>query len=331
MPREAETARTPRTYRSSRAPGALLRQGGDHPGRTAPPPRPIVGRLAGLALRTLALLPLPLLRLLGAKVGLLASWLPVRERRVTEVNLRIAFPDLDPRARRRLARRSMMQTGRTFAELSAIWSWSSERLHRHVLEVRGEEAVAEAVESGRGVIMALPHLGAWELLGIYCPARWPFTGLYRAPRMRELERFIRAARERHGARLVPAGQGAVRSLYRAVGRGEIVAILPDQDAGEGAGIFVPFFGETANTMVLLPRLAARTRALVVFAWVERVRGGFRVHFVPASEAIYDRDLKRSAESMNRDVERLVRGCPDQYLWSYKRFRIRPPGTSDPYR
>jgi KDO2-lipid IV(A) lauroyltransferase len=309
----------------------LLRQGGDHPGRTAPPPRPVVGRLAGLALRGLALLPLPLLRLLGANLGLLASWLPVRERRVTEVNLEIAFPDLDPRERRRLARRSMVHTGRTFAELSAIWTWGSERLHRHVLDVCGDEAVNEAIESGRGVIVALPHLGAWELLGVYCPRRWPFSALYRPPRMRELERFVRGSRERHGARLVPAGKGAVRSLYRAIGNGEIVAILPDQDAGEGAGIFVPFFGETANTMVLLPRLAARTRALVVLGWVERVRGGFRVHFVPASEAIHDSDLQRSAESMNRDVERLVRGCPEQYLWSYKRFRIRPPGTPDPYR
>jgi KDO2-lipid IV(A) lauroyltransferase len=290
-----------------------------------------VGWLAALALRGFALLPLSWIRAIGGLLGAVASWLPLRERRVTDVNLRIAFPDMDPRERRRLARRSMGQTGRTFAELSAIWSWSSERLHRHVLEVHGEAAVTEAVESGRGVIFALPHLGAWELLGIYCPKRWPFTGLYRAPRLREMETFMRAARERHGARLVPAGQGAVRSLYRAVGAGETVAILPDQDAGEGAGIFVPFFGESANTMVLLPRLAARTRALVVFAWVERVPRGFRIHFVPASDEIYDSNLERSAASMNRDVERLVRACPDQYLWSYKRFRIRPPGTPDPYR
>jgi len=131
--------------------------------------------------------------------------------------------------------------------------------------------------------------------------------------------------------MVPAGPGAVRSLRRAIDRGEVVGMLPDQDAGEGTGVFVPFFGEPANTMVLLPRLAARTGALVSFGWAERVARGFRIHFVPASAGIHDPNPERAAASMNRDIERLVRGCPEQYLWSYKRFRIRPPGLGNPYR
>jgi KDO2-lipid IV(A) lauroyltransferase len=112
----------------------------------------------------------------------------------------------------------------------------------------------------------------------------------------------------------------------------MVGILPDQDAGSGQGVFVPFFGEPANTMTLLSRLAARTRALVVVAYAERLSGsrGFHVHFVPASEAIYDEDFERSAASLNRDIERCVRDLPQQYLWSYKRFRIRPRGVQSPY-
>jgi len=69
---------------------------------------------------------------------------------------------------------------------------------------------------------------------------------------------------------VPAGVGAVRTLLAALRRGELVGILPDQDAGTGLGVFAPFFGQPTNTMLLLPRLAAHTRALVVIVYAERL-------------------------------------------------------------
>ncbi len=311
----------------------MFHHGGPHPGLTPPPPRPLLGRLAAFALRAFARLPLSMIRAAGGAIGALAARLPVRERRVTDVNLELAFPELSAAARARLARRSLAHTGRTFAEFSAIWSWSAEKLERFVPEVEGGELLERAMRDGRGVILALPHLGAWELFGPWCSTRWPMIALYRPPRMREMEALIRAARARYGCRLVSPGSGAVRSLLRALARGELVAILPDQDAGEGSGIFVPYFGEQANTMILLPRLAARTRATVLLGYAERLpRGrGWRIRIVPASDAIYDDDLKRAASAMNDDVERCVRALPEQYLWSYKRFRIRPPGSPNPYR
>ena len=289
---------------------------------TPPPRRPVLGWLIVLLHKVLGLLPLWAVHRTAAVLAGAASLLPTRERHVSEVNLGIAFPDLDPAARRRLARRSMIETAKTFAEGSAVWSWSRERILGHFGGVSGEERVREAIDSGRGVILAAPHLGNWELVGMYCSTSYPLTGLYQKPRLLELESLFKASRERFGAKLVPAGLGAVRTLTRALKRGEMIAILPDQDAGSGLGVFVPFFGEAANTMTLLSRIAARTRALVVIAYAERLPGsrGFHMHFVPASEEIYDDDIERSAASMNRDVERCVRRRPEQYLWSYKRFR-----------
>jgi lauroyl/myristoyl acyltransferase len=84
-------------------------------------------------------------------------------------------------------------------------------------------------------------------------------------------------------------------------------------------------------MMLLPRLAAHTDALVVVTYAERLRDGrFHMRFVPASAGIGDSDVERAAAVLNADVERAVRATPEQYLWSYKRFRIRPPGFPDPY-
>jgi KDO2-lipid IV(A) lauroyltransferase len=250
---------------------------------------------------------------------------------VTDANLRLAYPELDPPARRRLARRSLRETGKTFAEFAAVWTWSRERLLRQIAEVSGEGPVREALACGRGVIIAGPHLGNWELGGAYCSLHHAMTTLYQRPRIVELDPLSRRYRERFGARLVPAGVSAVRTLFAALHRGGMIGIMPDQDAGTGLGVFAPFFGQPANTMMLLPRLAAHARALVVITYAERLRDGrFHLRFVPASAGIDDPDVERAAAVLNTDVERAVRAAPEQYLWSYKRFRIRPPGFPDPY-
>jgi KDO2-lipid IV(A) lauroyltransferase len=290
-----------------------------------------VARLVGAAIRLFGVLPLPALLALGAAAGAAGYWLPTRERRVTDANLRLAYPDLDARARRRLARRSLRETGKTFAEFAAVWTWGRERLLRQIAEVSGEDLAREALARGGGVIVAGPHLGNWELAGAYCSLHHAITSLYQKPRIVELEPLSRRYRERFGARLVPAGVSAVRALLASLHRGEMVGILPDQDAGTGLGVFAPFFGQPANTMMLLPRLAAHTDALVVVTYAERLRDGrFHMRFVPASAGIGDSDVERAAAVLNADVERAVRATPEQYLWSYKRFRIRPPGFPDPY-
>lgn len=301
-------------------------------GTTEPGAHPWLARSVALAVRGFGSLPLAWTHAFGGVVGWLGGLLPTRERHVTDVNLRLAFPELDDDARRRLTRRSLVETGKTFAELGKVWSLDRDGTDRTIRRVEGEDHVRAAVEAGRGVVLAVPHLACWEILGSYCSARWPMTTLYRAPRMRELETFTRNARGRFGARLVPAGLGATRALLRALRDGQIVAMLPDQDAGEGAGVFVPFFGVEVNTMTLVSGLAARTGAPVILGHAVRLpRGrGFDLRFVPASLAVHDPDPVVSAAALNADIERLVRERPEQYLWSYKRFRFLPPGRPNPY-
>lgn len=321
-----------RYCRRHHSPDAVFTQRGDHRGKTLPPPRPLLAPLVRLSLRTMGYLPLPVAQTIGSLLGLPLLVFPNRVRRVVGVNLRIAFPQLTSRARRRLARRSLLAAGRTAAETGAAWTWPQVRLDRLIREVEGEALLRDSLESGRGVILAAPHHGSWELLGAYCSSRYPLTTLYRPQRMREIRQFVRHGRQRFGMRLVDPAKVGVRTLIGALRSGEMVALLPDQDAGRGLGVFAPFFGEMANTMVLLPRLAARTRAVVVIGWVERLGlgRGFRIHFSAASDGIYDADVARAAATMNRDLEAVIRRCPEQYLWSYKRWRIRPPGCPSPY-
>ncbi len=278
-------------------------------------------------LHLLSALPLRLAQGVGAGLGRLLGWLPGDMRRITRINLEHCLPDLPARERERLARASLVEAGRAFAELGAMWLWRPERLLALVREVRGWELLEAAMAAGRGIIVLSPHLGAWELGSLYGAPRHPLTALYRPLRVRALDDLVRTARERTGARLMPTDGSGVRALYKALERGEMVGILPDQDPGRGAGVFAPFFGHPAKTMVLVSRLASRSGAAVLICVPERLpRGrGFRLHFTPAPAEVSAADLNRSVAAMNAGVEAWVRRLPAQYLWSYKRFKSRPEG------
>ena len=108
--------------------------------------------------------------------------------------------------------------------------------------------------------------------------------------------------------------------------GGVVGILPDQQPKAGDGEFAPFFGMPALTMTLLPRLAQRTGATVLFAYCERIgetprRPGVRA--AHRSRAGRDRRCRSDVgvAALNAAVERIARRDPAQYQWTYKRYSI----------
>ena len=79
--------------------------------------------------------------------------------------------------------------------------------------------------------------------------------------------------------------------------------------------------------------AASPETGVVLMYCERLpRGrGYDVHFLPPLDGIRDRDKTRAATALNRSLERCISACPEQYIWSYKRFRLRSDGSRRAYR
>jgi len=75
----------------------------------------------------------------------------------------------------------------------------------------------------------------------------------------------------------------------------------------------------------------RTGCKVIMGFVQRVPGGFELHFENADPEIYSENLSVSLAAMNRSVENCVRQVPEQYQWEYKRFRRPPEGSEKPYR
>ena len=278
-----------------------------------------------LLLHGMALLPLRAAHSIGAVIGRLMWRFDRRGRQTALRNLALCFPELELPAQRKLAKQSMNETGKNMAELGAIWLWPVDKTLGLITQVSGNEWLEQAFAEKRGVILLSPHLGCWELIGLYRP----MLCLYRPPRMQQLDSMLRKARTRNDTRLAATDVKGVRSILQELKRGGMTGILPDQDPGPGNGQFAPFFGQQANTMTLVSKLASKSKARVGFAYAERLEKGqgYHLHFIPASEEIYG---DNSLSYMNQQLEQLIRCLPSQYLWSYKRFKTRPEGERDLY-
>jgi KDO2-lipid IV(A) lauroyltransferase len=288
-----------------------------------------------LALRLFAALPLAVAQGLGWCVGSLAALLPNRERANAEANVALCFPQLPAEERRRFVRRALIENARTVLESPRAWLRDPEQLLRQVDPQDGAERIRTLLARGRGLIFAAPHLGNWEMGVHFLTRTTPTTVLYRPPREPALEAVMVQGRGRDRGRVVPTDAGGIRALYQALGRGEAIAVLPDQQPkGKGsAAVFAPFFGVPALTMTLLPRLARKTGAAVLYVFVERLPWGrgFRMHWLDAPAGVADADPVVAATALNRGVEACVARRPTQYQWTYQRFKKRPDGAPSPYR
>ena len=273
-------------------------------------------------------LPLAAQRALGTLAGRLLHARNNREAKVARRNLELIAPQLSPAERELQVGEILRATGRNGMETLRVWTHSRAANLKLVRAVHGEELLMRTLGEGRGLIIAAPHYGNWELLIEYLAARAPFSLVYRVPESRAGDGFLRRARGGANVQLVAAQSNAMRPLWRALKAGEIVGITPDQQPKFGGGVFAPFFGKSALTLSLIPKLAERSGAPVLFAYAEPVPEGFEIHVEPAPLHIASPNLEIACTAMNQRVEEIARRDLRQYQWTYKRYTLRPPGSGE---
>lgn len=194
------------------------------------------------------------------------------------------------------------------------------------MQWQGTDVVDAAYAAGRGIVFLTPHMGCFEITAQGLAERYsaqygPITVLYRPARQPALAPVIEMARQREGLQTAPTTLAGVRQMIKALRAGRAVGLLPDQVPPQGMGQWAPFFGEPAYTMTLAARLVLQTGATPLLVWGERLPGGrgFRLRFQALAEPLSD-DLDTAVCQINREMEGLVRQCPQQYLWGYGRYK-----------
>ncbi|MGB5326556.1 MAG: lysophospholipid acyltransferase family protein [Pseudomonadales bacterium] len=284
---------------------------------------------AAAFLRGMACLPLAAIRVLARAVATVLRNSHNKHRRIAAINIALTHPALDAVAQKALVDRSLEQSLCTSLEMPLVWHHDNAWIEKKILRVEADQHMRDALAQGRGVLLICPHIGNWEVLGRYLPRYAPTTSLYQPPRYSALETLVKNGRERSGAILVPTSQRGVAQLLKALQRGEIVGMLPDQVPKGSGGVFAPFFGVPAYTMTLLHKLLQRTGCRAVMGYALREDDGFAIIFKAAPAALYNEDLQQSATALNQLIESATTEDPGQYQWAYKRFKVQPDG-SNPY-
>ena len=250
-----------------------------------------------------------------------------RHRRIVRANLKRAFGEEKTESElRAIELRVFENLVRILLEIGWSMNREPEEFRRH-LRLRGLPNFTTAHRRGKGVLFLTAHAGNWEILPVLGSLyRFPVNVLYRPLDSPALDRLVRKMRSRFGAKMVPSHRAA-RKILGCLKKGEIVAMLMDQNVDWYEGVFVDFFGSRACTNKGMALIAVKTGAPVLPIFLVREEGGFAVEIGAPLPLIRTgdktRDIETNTQLYNDAIERFVRRHPDQWFWVHQRWKTRP--------
>ena len=280
--------------------------------------------------KTLSILSIRRAHRIGAFIGKLLYKFPNKLKYITNINLKKCFPNNSPEDHEELLKATLIQTGKSFFESPILWFSDISKIRASISNIIGEDELESEYKKGKGIIVIIPHFGAWEMLSLIISHKYPTTTLYKPLKLKGLEDKIINARSRLGNTLVPTTPQGVKKIYAALKQGGIVAILADQDPGSYGGIFSNFYGVPALTTTLVSKMAQKTNAPIFKLVSKRVDSGFEIIWKKAHEPIHDQDLQISVDALNEAMQDCINQDITQYQWSYKKFKSRPEGEKKFY-
>ena len=266
------------------------------------------------------------LSLAGARaMGDLAYALLGRRRRLSIDNILRAGITANRKEARRIARTSFRHFSMLMVEsLAASKVLTPETFDRHVETELPETTRALLDDSTQGVIFVTPHLGSWEVTGSALSLMKPLVAVARRMDNPLFTGLMRRRNPRRAMEIVEKHSQDRMSLLRALRSGKGLALLIDQHAASN-GIMVPFFGIPASTVTSPARLHLATKCPIVCGYGRRI-GPLRIRIAFSEPIRYtasadrDADVRRITADLNARLEDLIRECPEQYLWSHRRWR-----------
>jgi KDO2-lipid IV(A) lauroyltransferase len=275
------------------------------------------------SLKALAALPLAPLQIIGASMGILAYLGSKQYRSIFRPQYQAVV------SARKLPFKlweAVRASGMLFSD--SLWIWRNPQKALQLVEVQNWDVVTSAISEGHGLVMLTPHLGGFEIIPRVLAQHFPATILYRPSRQEWLNEIVEEGRAYPNMHFVPTNLNGVRQMTRALTRGEAIGILPDQVPSGGEGVWVSFFGRPAYTTPLPARLANRNNTPVVMFTAKRKDIGKGWLMQATRLAPLSEDASTAAAQINTAIENAVLVAPEQFIWSYNRYK-HPAGAELP--
>ena len=268
---------------------------------------------------------------IGRLIGYAWWFFDKRHRQIAHEHLLHAFGDKLTEARRQEIIRGVylhfVMVAVEVTKFAQVINRSNWRQH---IDLRGKERLDEALARGNGVVVVTGHLGNFELssyiLNLSDP---PMLAVGRQLDNPYLDKHLWASRERIGQRVINK-RGGLRQMAMTLRRGEVIGFVADQDAGKH-GVFVDLFGREASTYPSFASLALRAKAPIIPGYACRVGQPMRYRLYldrpiePVDTGDRERDIRNILQEYNHRLEKYVTEFPEQWLWTYRRWKTRPPG------
>jgi KDO2-lipid IV(A) lauroyltransferase len=268
---------------------------------------------------------------LGQGLGRILLLLPLKSRRTAETNLKLCFPQLNERDRKKLLQKNFESLGMSIFETALGWWATDARLRKIKTTIKGFEHLEAALQKGKGIMLCSPHFTTLELTGRIFTHSVDYSVMYRPQKIPFIEYLTHNALKKNYKNVI--ARQDIRAMLRALKRNEAIFYATDVDAGIKNSVFVPFFGVLTASITATSRYATLTGAAVVpvFFYRRNDGTGYDIIVEPQLQNFPSGDLEQDALLINQTLEEAIRVAPEQYLWQYKRFKTRPPGEKRFYK
>lgn len=273
-------------------------------------------------LRLIILLPWHWQMAIGKALGkLLYVALPAR-RKISCINLEIAFPELSSREQELLNRQHFISMGRGLIEAAVGW-WGSDAQIEKLTHVEGLEHIEKALEEGRVILLGV-HFSSLEVGARILAKKMPVHAVYRPHQNKLIEYLVALKRDTQYGKAIPKDK--IREMIKSIKGGFPAWYATDQNYRGKGSILVPFFGVDAPTNPGTARLAKMTKAQIIPCITVRLldnstdRKGYLLRLSPPMENFPSKDALHDTTRLNQVLEEAISEFPEQYLWTHKRYK-----------
>lgn len=277
--------------------------------------------LIEIIIKLLSMLPLCVIRGIGCLVGDIS--LKFSKRSAARLRKNLLITGLaNPSNIDEMVRKTAHAQGMTLVEALLI-AWRKDRKYIESLCNVDQDSfnlVNDALARGERILFFTPHIGNFELALKYYLYNLPLDikFLYKPSKNPIINQIMLDGRKESNASPEPTNSKGVRTLMKHFQDGGDIGILPDNVAAGGSGDWLKFFGQDVYATTLAAKIYQQYKPMTIIMQSIRTKKGFDMKFIQFKPTSVD--THTLMQELYNILEKMVLEAPEQYYWSYDRFR-----------